>query len=265
VREHEQPDSGPGQGRSPGNEESSGRPLKRSPGLVTVIAALVVGLLAAGGGAGALAWSHIRKPSPAQISAAGQRAFALQWHWRNAGEIFPATVNYQSTMGIAETATRVGIAPAAPCGQAMDTRAARALAQAGCLTMLRATYADPSGTVLATVGIAVLPSDKAANTLVDALSVSDAGGLLPVSFPGTIASQFGLTARETDGVVQADGPYLLLYAAGYADGRKTRLQGIVEGGQGETATTDLPNGLANELTGRLTPPAHPCAVREVRC
>ena len=93
---------------------------------------LLLGLGAAGAGAAGLVTVAGRHPSQAQITAAGQREFAVLWQRLGAGQIFPPSVSYLSTPGAETKATLVGIAPQAPCGTAVDAKAAAALEAAGC-------------------------------------------------------------------------------------------------------------------------------------
>ncbi|HEX6449558.1 MAG TPA: hypothetical protein VF060_08860 [Trebonia sp.] len=239
------------------------RPRRRAR-LITVITLLVVGLIAAGGGAGGLVWVHTRKPTPAQVAAAGQREFAVQWRWLTAGQIFPPKVGYTTALGAKASAILVGIAPQASCSAAFDAAAARVLDAAGCVTVLRATYADSSGTVLATVGVVVMRSTLAASNVIAKLGSDDSTGLLPVSFPGTIADKFTRQIRETVGSQGPTGEYDIFDAGGYADGRKTTPEQSTNT-TNETATSDLPTGLATALSTTLTSPSNPCALREVRC
>jgi hypothetical protein len=208
-----------------------------------------------------------RHPTRAQVAAAGQRELGVLWERLSAGQIFPASVSYLSTLPGQMTATRVGIAPQAPCGTAVDASAAQVLAAAGCVTVLRATYADASGTALVTVGIAVMRSPGGATTVVRALAPSGHGGLLPVSFPGTVAGLFTMRARETAAVQSATGPYVFLYAAGYADGRSTTLRSAPNflDYTDETVTTDLGSGVATGVADAFQAPANPCADRNVQC
>jgi len=230
-------------------------------------ALLVLGLCAAGGGAAGLIAARDRHPSQAQINAAGQRELAVLWQRLSAGQIFPASVTYMSTLGAQTTATLVGIAPRAPCGSAVDAKAAPVLTAAGCVTVLRATYADPSQTALATIGIAVMRSPDAAGTALRTLAAAGAGGLLPVSFPGTVASAFTSSARETYTAQGSAGPYVFLYAVGYADGRSTTLDASPTGAAslGESVTTDLGNDLAIALSSTFQAPANPCKDKNIAC
>lgn len=225
---------------------------------VGLLAAL--GLCALGGGAAGLVAVHDRTPTSAQVAAAGKRDFALRWRRLTAGQIFPATVSYTTSTDVPAQAVLVGIAPAARCSRAFDPKAAHALESAGCVTVLRATYADSSRTVLATVGVAVMRTSSGASSAFSAIVRDKLGALLPVSFPRTIAARFTARARETSSEEVAGGPYLLFDTAGYSDGRRT-----TDLTDGEAATDDLPTGLTNALAGTFGVPVHPCAERGVRC
>src|SRR5262249_8970822 len=155
------------------------------------------GLVAAGGGVGGLIAGARRHPTQAQISAPGQREVAVLWPRLPPGKIFPASGGYVNSLGAETQATLVGIAPQSPGPGAVEPRAGAVLAAAGCVTVLRATYTDASRTALATVGIAVMRNSTGADTMLRTLAAGGHGGLLPVSFPGTVASLFTGKARET--------------------------------------------------------------------
>lgn len=227
---------------------------------------LLAGVCAAAGSAVGFLLTATRHPNNAQIAAVAQREQAVLWERLSAGQIFPSSVSY-SGVGADETATRVGIAPEAPCASTVDAAAAAALKAAGCVTVLRATYADSSRTALATIGIAVLRSPGAARTALRTLAIGADGGLLPLSFPGTVADVFTVRARETYTAQTATGPYVFLYAAGYSDGRSTTLEPALlpSHNVGETETINLANGLMSALTSTFKVPANPCADKDVRC
>lgn len=235
---------------------------RRWPRRVAITLLAVLGLCAIGGGAAGLVAVHDREPTAAQVAAAARLAFAQKWRRLTAGQIFPATVDYNSR-GIPYRAIRVGIAPPAPCASALDPAAARVLVAAGCVTALRATYADPSGTALATMGVVVMRSTAGADSAFRKIVRGKLGALLPVSFPGTIAARFTPRARETWSEEDASGPYLVFDTAGYADGRATREDPPAL--YSETVTTDLPTGISNALAILFSSPASSCADRDIRC
>jgi len=125
-----------------------------------------------------------------------------------------------SGTGLALTAQRIGIARQATCNAATDPAAARVLDRQGCQAVLRATYVDSTGSLVVTVGVAVLPSAAAAGTVAATLPHSGrpGAGVRAVAFSQTLASSFGGRQRQLSWVV-SDGPYLIMSVAGYADGR----------------------------------------------
>jgi hypothetical protein len=100
-------------------------------------------------------------------------------------------VGYTNTAsGAAWSARLIGIAPRASCAAAADPAVAAILARSGCRTVLRATYADVSGTLVATAGIAVMPSAAAAASAQNAIQMTIQGGVRAIAFPGTAAVLF---------------------------------------------------------------------------
>jgi hypothetical protein len=172
---------------------------------------------------------------PRQFSAAQQHqimAWEVSERWRtlHAGDIFPASARYQlppaaldDTTGVNLQAPRVGIAPQTACAAGADPAAARALDRHGCQALLRATYTDESATYVVTVGVAVLAG--AAQSSAAQAALTQAGGttqprpaVRAVALSGTPASQFGAAQQQLSGSFSA-GPYVIMYTAGYADGR----------------------------------------------
>jgi hypothetical protein len=86
--------------------------------------------------------------------------------------------------------------------------------------LLRATYADETYSILVTIGVAVMPGGAAAKSAAAQLSASRAQltGVRAAAIADTLASAFGDDQRQLTGAV-SKGPYVILSAAGYADGR----------------------------------------------
>jgi hypothetical protein len=156
---------------------------------------------------------------------------ARRWRTEPAGRIFPAVVRYQllaaavnSSRDLSLTARRLGIARQANCAAAADRSAARVLDRLGCRAVLRATYVDSTGSMLTTVGIAVLSSNAAATKAASDLSDPRGGGggplpgLRAVGYPRTLAAAFRDRERQFT-AVSSTGPYLIMTAAGFSDGR----------------------------------------------
>jgi hypothetical protein len=174
---------------------------------------------------------------PRHFSAAQQRqitAWEVSKRWRTlpAGDIFPASVHYHlSALALSDVtdvslqAARVGIAPQTSCDAATDPAAARVLNAHGCQAVLRATYTDESATYVITVGVAVLGSPNQASAAAGTLNQASKKGTVPAppglesaAFAGTPAGSFGNGQRQVT-ASKAAGPYVIMYAAGYADGR----------------------------------------------
>jgi hypothetical protein len=179
---------------------------------------------------------------PRQFTVAQQQQIqnwevAGRWQQLTAGQIFPASVPYQLSAGLLQDATslnldarRIGIARQSGCGAGVTTSAAAAvLRREGCRAVLRATYVDATWSYVTTVGVAVLPSDAAATQASQSLSplrlaaARSAGagrlaaGILVVRYHGTAAAMYDYSRQISASF--AKGPYLVMYAAGYADSR----------------------------------------------
>jgi len=199
----------------------------RSVALIAVLALGLCGLAASAAGiAGQLLPRRFTTSQQQQIMA---WETAGRWRTLSAGHMFPAAVSYQlsgadleSAAGLTVSARRLGVIPQASCTAGADPAAARVLRQYGCRAVLRATYADSTGSLLVTVGVAVLPDSMDARRAADALSAPGPGGLLrsvraaPVA--GTVAAHFADRTRQL-AWSSSVGSYVILSAAGFADGR----------------------------------------------
>jgi len=207
---------------------------------------------------------------PRQFTAAQRRQISnweMQRRWRDlpAGTIFPASVSYTVPANVLNTgsltlhAQRVAISPAASCAGAFDPAAGSVLARHGCSTVLRATYLDASGSMVATIAVAVLPGSTAASAAYGGLPATGAGSpgpALAYAVPGTAAAGFGDAQRQLSSGVVA-GPYLILSTAGFADdrGERVSLDPYVSG-----EMDSLANGLVTSVQNSLgkQPPAPVC-------
>ena len=162
---------------------------------------------------------------------------ASRWQELTAGQIFPAKVSYQLPATILQDttplnldATRISVAPQSGCGAGVTTAAAAAaLRRGGCEAVLRATYADSTRSYVMTVGVAVLPSEAAAATASQSVppprltpargagAAAPPPGVLVIRYRGSDAARYDYS-RQLSGSI-ALGPYLIMYAAGYADSR----------------------------------------------
>jgi len=253
-----------------GTEPRGGRRRRR----LAALAALVLGVA---GFAAAMTGTAVRL-LPRQFTAGQQRqimAWEVSGRWRTltAGQIFPASVGYQLSATVLEDTTplglralRVAIAPQANCAAGVtSTAAAQVLRRSGCEAVLRATYTDATKTYVMTVGVAVLPSTAAAEAADAGLSrprlaaAHDDGqsqlaaGVLAARFRGD-AGRYDFS-RQISASFTA-GPYVIMYAAGYADNRP-RVQ-VSDDGYADAEMTSMARGVANEVAATLgTPPARP--------
>jgi len=177
-----------------------------------------------------------RQFTPSQQRAISNWEMERRWLSLPAGKIFPAAVPYAvpgaafGTSGDLDLhATLLGIKQDKTCAQAISgASAARIFTKHGCSAALRATYVDETGSMVATIAIAVLPDPADANAVVSQLT-SSAG---PVASGGassgplvralrvarTPAASFGDRQRQLSQALGA-GPYVILSSAGFSDGR----------------------------------------------
>ena len=114
---------------------------------------------------------------------------------------------------------------------ATDPAAARALDRRGCQAVLRATYVDSTGSLVVTVGVAVLPARPRRARSLPTLPHSGrpGAGVRAVAFGQTLASSFGDRQRQLSWAV-SDGPYLIMSVAATRTGdRRCRCLGQLRG------------------------------------
>ena len=160
--------------------------------------------------------SFPRPPPPGSPSAGNEQA----------GQLFPASITYTTSLNATETASRVGIAPGDACAAAVDvTLASRAQAD-GCVAALRADYTDQLRGAVYTLGVLAFGSTARASDFYDNLPPAQypATGLRALAMPGTPAALFGEAARQL-AIARLAGPYVVLAVAGYADGRPASTDG----------------------------------------
>jgi hypothetical protein len=209
---------------------------------------------------------------PRHFTAAQQRQIqnwevASRWQTMPAGQIFPASIGYQLPAQVLQDAAalnldalRVGIARQSGCtASAITAAAAAVLRRNGCTAVLRATYVDATRSYVATVGVAVLPTAAAAAAASAGLSPPLAaahradgasqleGGVQVVRVGGTAAALYDYSRQISASL--ADGPYLVMYAAGYADSRP-RVP-VAGDRYSYDELTDLAQGVAQSVVSRL--------------
>lgn len=219
---------------------------------------------------------------PRQFTAGQQRQIMTweiggKWEQLPGGQIFPASVPYQLSADALQqvaplnlNAVRVSIAPQqSACAKAVTSAAAGAvLRRDGCQAVLRATYVDATRSYVMTIGVAVLPSAAAAADastgmaqakLAVAREADGAGrlaaGVLVVRFHGAAASLYDYNRQIS--VSFPAGPYVVMYAVGYSDGRP-RLPVAKDDAYSDDEMTSMAQGVAQSVAGTLdAAPARP--------
>jgi hypothetical protein len=223
---------------------------------VTIIVLAVVGVVSAGFGGYALTHEVTRAPTKAEVAAAGKAEIAQRWKQLSAGQIFPATVSYQMQADtVAEPARLTGIAPQTECAAAGVV--ASVLTRHHCRTLLRATYADASGTLLATIGVAVMPDAAAASATSDDLA-GVTRGMPPVGFAGTVSQGFAAPS-ELNAHTNTAGPYVVLDVSGFADGRQLADVGL------SANPLYFGDQVGARILAGLTSPTDTCRAADVQC
>ena len=209
---------------------------RRAAAVIALILGLAGFAVSAVGVAIQLLPRHFSAQEQSQI-----KAWEVMRRWQTipAGQIFPASVPYQLSARVLHDvspldleAHRISIAPQeADCAKAVTSAAAgAALRKHGCEAVLRATYVDATRSYLMTVGVAVLPNAAAATgansglaspRLTAARAASAPGGrpagVQVVRFRGAEAGVYDYHRQISKSFTA--GPYLIMYAAGYADSR----------------------------------------------
>jgi hypothetical protein len=223
-------------------------------------------------GLGAATRGLLTQVMPRRFTAAQQRRIQAweigrRWHTLPETAIFPAAVSYLlpaqalDSSALTLTARRLGIDSPAACARGTDAAAAAILRAYGCTTILRATYADSSGTMLVTIGVAVLPSSAAAaaagRRLYSPEPQDPRGAVSPAPVPGTLADSFASGQRQLASVTHA-GSYVILAAAGYSDGRPP--EHIATDSYLFAEMSNLARGLSDTVSGVLgkVPPVPTC-------
>jgi hypothetical protein len=207
---------------------------------------------------------------------------ASRWQQLTATQIFPASVTYalsaatlQDTVPLSLDALRVAIAPQSTCARGVTTATAAAvLRRSGCKAVLRATYVDATKSYILTIGVAVLPTAAAALDASQGLSQTRldshesgrvtelAPGVLVVRFRGSASARYDYS-RQIAANFSA-GPYVVMYAAGYADSRP-QVQ-VSNDPYSDAEMTSLATGVAQTIARRLdAPPPVPRCPGALEC
>ena len=252
-------------GAAPGSPGSTGRG-RRAAAVVALILGLAGFAVSAIGVAIQILPRHFSASEQRQI-----KAWEVMRRWQTipAGQIFPASVPYQLSAKVLQDVTplnldalRVSIAPqASDCAKAVTSATVGAtLRRNGCEAVLRATYVDATRSYVMTIGVAVLPNAAAAASadselapprLTAARKASARGGLpggvQVVGFGGAAAGVYDYH-RQIAKSFRA-GPYLIMYAAGYADSRPQ--VPVIDDPYSDAEMTSMASGVADSVARTL--------------
>ncbi|MGE5287507.1 MAG: hypothetical protein ACM3ML_09950 [Micromonosporaceae bacterium] len=210
--------------------------------------------------AGALHAELARKPTASELSRAAATAVARRWQAWPAGKIFPAILQYSTTLQVLEHARRVGIDPATGCAARVDPAIASVLRRYGCRAVLRASYLDQREGVVFTIGVVAIPGDRSAAAGRSQLHASRRSGVRAYAIPQTASALFSDRARQA-ATVAVGGPYVVLTTSGFSDGRPAAATGE------RRPTVFAPaSQLGNLVLSQLDAPAIPrCGARGWAC
>lgn len=214
--------------------------------------AVLGALLAIGGGAlTAHAYSNAQQVLP------NYEYGNVMWRDDPVDKVFPATLGgrggYNGGLYDRKQAlwNRVGISPETDCDKGLTRHTLKAAEDNGCKAVLRATYVDTTGNMVATVALVVLPGgpdgggpkEKVVAAYEDKRDTE--GAVAPYAVPGTLAAKW----KDRNGayVSAAYGenlPYVLGASIGSVDGH---VAGVLPGEWGEYGgnDTDLESWHAN--------------------
>ncbi|MFD0553841.1 hypothetical protein ACFQ0X_35330 [Streptomyces rectiviolaceus] len=225
---------------------------------VTAAAACVVLGLGLIGGAATGSWLTGSSPGTGTTRNAYAVAGEL-WHSVPVDELFPVTVKGEGAGpgGADRTWTRVAVAPDSTCKNAFDPLLRKALAPAGCLRLLRATYTDATRSHVTTVGLLFTKADAEAmrslRTRFTEEGLDRRPDLMPRPYAakGTPAADFGDAQRASWTVsVLPDAPVVAFSVSGFADGRPvTEPEPADEAMKTSATSAPAQAGLGNEAKG----------------
>jgi hypothetical protein len=214
--------------------ESSKSPRRGGPRRGGLRLAALGALLAVGlSGLAVSAVGAAHQLLPRQFTPAQQRQIVIwemgrPWRVLPAGKIFPAAVAYvlpgaaiNAASGLVLHAHRLGISSQTNCSAALTGPAVRILGDYHCTAVLRATYVDSSGSLVATLAVAVLPDPALARAALSELTAMHPRLLVvrALRVARTEAAGFGDPQRQLTDDTSA-GPYVIMATAGFSDGRR---------------------------------------------
>jgi hypothetical protein len=186
--------------------------------LVPLLAlAAVAGGFALSGGAAAVDAGA----GPASSDGAADVSARAVWRTASADALLPAKLTREGT----ETYYRVALDPSESCAQ-LPAGFVHALAPAGCVRLLQATYIDSTESVVATVGLVVAGGTAAQRGALfqnwTADSFARQYAVMPSTYPAkaTLAADFQNAQRIAwMSAISNDGTYVAFTVSGFTDGR----------------------------------------------
>ncbi|MER6690037.1 hypothetical protein [Streptomyces minutiscleroticus] len=195
-------------------------------------------------------------------AAGGREGFAAAgdlWHSVPVDTLFPPTVDGEGAGpgGADRTWTRVAVAPDSGCEGAFDPLLRKALAPAGCLRLLRATYTDATRSHVTTVGLLFTKADPATTAALrkrfEDGGLDRRGDLMPRPYAAkdTVAAGFGDEQRAAWTIsVLTDAPVVVYAVSGFADGRTVAdPRPAAEAMRADATTAPAQAGLGHEAQG----------------
>ncbi|MFS8203681.1 hypothetical protein ACLVWQ_34050 [Streptomyces sp. CWNU-52B] len=230
---------------------------RRRSSIVAAAACVVLGLGLIGGavtGSWLTGDGSDGSAKPSAFTAAGDL-----WHSVPVDELFPPTVDGDGAGpgGSDRVWTRIAVAPDSGCKDAFDPLLQKALAPAGCLRLLRATYTDATRSHVVTVGLLFTKADSAAMSALhrrfEEQGLDSRRDLMPRPYAqkGTVASGFGDDQRASWTLsVLTDAPVVAYAVSGFADGRGVTEPQSAEDAMKAGATTPVAQaGLGHDAQG----------------
>lgn len=236
------------------HDDTRSRPGR--PRMLAAAACVVLGLGLIGG---AVTGSWLTGDADADGAHGSFAAAGQLWHGVPVDQLFPRTVDGEGAGpgGADRIWTRIAVAPDTGCQNAFDPLLGKALAPAGCLRLLRATYTDATRSHVTTVGLLFTTADAA--TMSSLKSRFEKEGLdrrtdlmpLPYAAQGTVADGFGAGQRASWTIsVLTDAPVVVFAVSGFADGRTvTEPQPAEEAMKSGVTTAPAQSGLGHEAQG----------------
>lgn len=205
--------------------------------LAAALAAVGAGFAISGGGASVGAGAR-----PASADPAADVAQRAVWRTAPADSILPPKLSREGT----EAYYRVAVDPKESCSQ-LPAGFVKALAPAGCVRVVQATYVDSTESVVATVGFVVAGGSAAQRTSLfqnwTADSFARQYALMPSTYPvkASLAAGFGNAQRIAwMSQISNDGTYIAFAVSGFVDGRQGPSASAFDSGNESELQSDSP-------------------------